>query len=108
MDNLEMESHDKSRMLGVYKMVHDIQDKEYITPLKTLKEGHKHARSPTQDNSETNTIIWWVVVVILGFMLILYSAGVYFTYIDDAKGFNSTFNNLERLTKIDIQQKKER
>ena len=94
-------------MLGVYKMIHDIHDKEYITPLKTLKE-YKRGKSPSQNNAETNSIIWWVAFIILGFMLLLYCAGVYFTYIDDAKGFNSTFNNLERLTQIDIQQKKER
>lgn len=101
-----MEAHDKSLMLGVYKMIHDIHDKDYVTPLKTLKD-HKQPKSPSQNNAETNKIVWWVGFIISGLMLVLYGLGVYFTYIDDEKGFNKTFNNLDRLEKIEGQQRRE-
>ena len=41
-------------------------------------------------------------------VLFMYIIGVYFTYIDDEKGFNKTFNNLERLMEIEGQQRRER
>ena len=37
MDDKEYELHDKQRTLGVYKMISDIHDEDYSTPLAALK-----------------------------------------------------------------------
>lgn len=35
------ESHYKDKNLGIYKMIYDIRDAEYASPLTTLKEINK-------------------------------------------------------------------
>lgn len=45
LDSMDSEKHDKSRVLGIYKMLVDIHDESYNTPLSILK-GFKIDPSP--------------------------------------------------------------
>jgi hypothetical protein len=38
MDNKKLEEHDRVHGLGVYKMIGDIHDEDYRTPLKILSK----------------------------------------------------------------------
>jgi hypothetical protein len=79
-------------VLGVYKMVHDIHDNQYMTPLHALK-GMKLPDHPEKKKKDIHEIMWWILVVISGILTFLYIVGLYFTYFDDPAEFERTFSN---------------
>lgn len=94
MDDKEQEEYDRIQSLGIYKMVADIHDETYTTPLMTLKQ--RNQKSTVKRNEEVNHVLWWVAAVVIGILTFLYILGLYFTYFDDPKEFERTFrNNLE-------------
>ena len=53
-------------------------------------------------------MLWWVFFTIACILTLIYTIGLYFTYFDDPKEFERTFNNEKRmkyggLSKRDIQ-----
>lgn len=92
LESEEEDMQDKERMLGVYKMVHDIHDNQYRTPLTALK-GLKVPDHPDKKAKDIHEIMWWILIVICGILTFLYFVGLYFTYFDDPGEFERTFSN---------------
>ena len=95
-DDKELEQHDRNRGLGIYKMISDIHDEDYTTPMASLK-GYKQSPPPDRKQSEVNEVLWWVAFVISCILTVLYFIGIYFTYFDDPKDFERTFNNDKKI-----------
>lgn len=96
LDNKDLEIHDKVRGLGVYKMISDIHDEDYTTPMAALKT-YKQTPPAERKQSEVNEVLWWVAFVISMILTVLYWIGIYFTYYDDPKDFERTFNNDKKM-----------
>jgi len=98
-ESKDAEAHDARKELGVAKMLSDIHDAKYVSPLHTLEPYKSSSRRRSKDQ-EVHSVIWWVLFVlacILGFM---YLIGMYFTYFDDPKEFYRQFSNQRRYTQI--------
>jgi len=96
LEDQKAEEHDRLKNLGVYKMISDIHDASYKTPLTVLK-GYKQQQSSEQRTAEMNEVLWWVFFAISCILVVMYCIGLYFTYFDDPKEFHKTFNNDRRL-----------
>jgi hypothetical protein len=102
MDDLKSEKHDRSKGVGVYKMIDDIHDHGYQSPLATLRQ-FKHIRTEEHRYNEVTDVFWWVgflLVCILGFFYLL---GVYFTYFSDPQEFYNSVDNSKRIEAIKYQ-----
>eukprot|EP00356_Strombidium_inclinatum_P002280 CAMPEP_0170481524 /NCGR_PEP_ID=MMETSP0208-20121228/1938_1 /TAXON_ID=197538 /ORGANISM="Strombidium inclinatum, Strain S3" /LENGTH=122 /DNA_ID=CAMNT_0010754245 /DNA_START=782 /DNA_END=1150 /DNA_ORIENTATION=- len=77
-------------------MISDIREEDYTTPLQTLKQ-YKPKESPEKKAREVSDVLWWVFFIISVILSIIYAIGLYFTYFDDPKEFNKTFNNERRM-----------
>lgn len=78
----DSESHDQARALGVYKMLLNIHDETYNTPLSILK-SFKIDHAPDKKKNDVHDILWWIALVVSGILCFLYIVGLYFTYYDD-------------------------
>lgn len=76
----EEEEHDQMRNVGVYKMISDLKDEMYKTPLNTLKEMTK---TENKGEKDINLILWWISFIGSSVLTFLYIVGMYFTYWDD-------------------------
>ena len=91
MDNPDIEDSDKFNTFGIYKMVQDIHDEEYTSPLTTIRDAKPASKQKRQ--SEVHDILWWVSFVISMAFSFFYLIAVYFTYFENPKEFETTFSN---------------
>ena len=79
-DDKAEERQDRTKGLGIYKMIDDIHDSTYVTPLKALKQ-FKHLRTEEYRYSEVTDVFWWVGFLLSCILGFFYAVGVYFTYL---------------------------
>ena len=90
------EKNDKDTQLGIYRMIHDIHDETYTTPLASLKD-YKFKSLKSKHSEELNGVVWYVTFIISCILSILYLIGLYFTYFDEPESFKRTFSNHSRV-----------
>ena len=77
----EQEEYDLKYNLGIYKMIHDIHDETYQTPMKVL-ETFKFTNWQERTEESVGSILWNVAFVISVICLAFYLMGMYFLYCD--------------------------
>jgi len=90
-ESKEAEAQEQLQGLGVYKMLHDMHDQAYMTPLPGL-EAFRPLEKPGKE-SELHSVLWWVGLTIACILTFLYAIGMYFTYFDDPKEFERQVSN---------------
>lgn len=99
MDSKESEKHDRSKGIGVYKMIDDIHDHGYQSPLSTLRQ-YKHLRTEEHRYGEVTDVFWWVGFILTCILGFFYIIGVYFTYFSDPQEFYNSVDNSKRIEAI--------
>ena len=76
-------------------MLEDIQDEEYQTQSHTLKLQNEKVQ--LKKNFETvNNMTRYCLMAVSGIFTFLYIVAMYFTYWDDAKGWDRMFSNVRK------------
>lgn len=91
-ESQEAERADQDKGLGIYKMLHDMHDPVYLSPLQSLDDLKPAFKKPKHDD-ELRRVLWWVALTVSGILLFLYFIAMYFTYFDDPKEFRKMVNN---------------
>lgn len=107
MDSKEAEREEQDKGLGIYKMLHDMHDSVYLSPLGALEEITPAFKKPKNDG-ELRRVLWWVALTVSGILLFLFFIAVYFTYFDDPKEFKRTVNNRGWMTNSAVNMERQR
>ena len=90
-ESVESETLDQHYDLGIYGMLSDIRDQDYVS--QNTQYGQDKPKSKKDINEEVAHIFWWVGFVIMWAFGCMYCVGVYFTYFEASNTFAKDFKN---------------
>lgn len=86
------EKEEQTKTLGIYKMLHDMHDQQYLSPLHSVEELRPKFKKNKND-TDLKKVLYWVGLAVSGVLLVVYFIAMYFTYFDDPRDFNKMVSN---------------
>ena len=89
---MNSEKEELTKSLGIYKMLHDMHDQKYLSPLHSIEELAPKFKKKKSD-TDSHNVLYWVGLVISCVLLVVYFIAMYFTYFDDPRDFKKMVSN---------------
>lgn len=91
---MKAEREESTKTLGIYKMLHDMHDRTYQSPMKAIEElVPVFKRKMKKNDTELYRVLYWVGLAVTTILMVVYFISMYFTYFDDPKEFRRMVSN---------------